>query len=153
MKKIAIASLLAFMAATAGAVEVGVVGGSDILTGNHTRNTYGLTVGQHFGDFSVTAEALREDKYDTDKFSLVAGYDVTKLGTATLTAKAGVTYLDQAAIVDHNDRYVGLVGAGLTVPVTKQVGLTVDYRYQFKTDDANQKYSGNTVLVGAKYSF
>jgi opacity protein-like surface antigen len=153
MKKIAIATVLAIMAASASAVEVGVVGGSDIVTGNHDRATYGLTVGQHFGDFSVTAEALREDKYNTDKFSLVGGYDVTKLGTATITAKAGATYLDQSAIVQHHDRYVALAGVGVTVPVTSKVGLTVDYRYQFKTEDANKAYSGNTVLVGAKYSF
>jgi len=153
MKKIAIATVLAIMAASASAVEVGVVGGSDILNGDHDRTTYGLTVGQHFGAFSASAEALREDKNNTDKFSLVGGYDVAKLGNATLTAKAGVTYLDQSAIKDHSNRYTGLVGAGVTVPVTKQVGLTVDYRYQLKTDDANKAYAGNTVLVGAKYSF
>jgi len=153
MKKIAIASLMALAAATASAVEVGVVGGTDFLDNNHTHGTYGLTVGQHFNAFSVTAEGLREEKGDTNKFNLVAGYDVAKLGTATITAKAGATYIDQSAIVAQHNRYTGLVGAGLTVPVTSKIGLTVDYRYQFKTNDANNAYTGNTLLVGGKYSF
>ena len=153
MKKIAIATLLALAAVSASAVEVGVVGGTDFLDNNHTHGTYGLTVGQHFNAFSVTAEGLREEKGDTNKFSLVGGYDVTKLGSATVTAKAGATYLDQSAITAKHNRYVGLVGAGLSVPVASKVDLTVDYRYQFKTNDANDAYSGNTVLVGAKYSF
>jgi len=151
MKKIALASLLALAAISASAVEVGVVGGVDIKEGNHSRDTYGLTVGQHFGAFSVTAEALREQKGDTNKFNLIGGYDFATVGTATLTAKAGVAYIDNSTI-DHADRYAGVVGAGITVPVTKQVGLTVDYRYQ--AGEHNYKsYDGSTVLVGAKYSF
>ena len=151
MKKIALATLLALAAISASAVEVGVVGGMDILEGHHNRDTYGLTVGQHFNAFSVTAEALREQKGDTNKFNLVGGYDITKIGTATLTAKAGVAYIDNSTI-NHSNRYAGLVGAGLTVPVTSKVGLTVDYRYQ--AGEHNYKsFDGSTVLVGAKYSF
>jgi opacity protein-like surface antigen len=150
MKKIAIAALMALAAATAGAVELGVNGSADSYNG-HTRDGFGLTVGEHFGAFSVTAGADRYIKNNMDKFSLVGGYDVTKLGTATLTAKAGVGFLDKQGI-NGSDRYVGLVGAGLTVPVTKQVGLTVDYRYQYG-NDAAKPYNGNTVAVGAKYAF
>jgi opacity protein-like surface antigen len=152
MKKLLLATLLAGVIGSAGAVEVGVVGGTDIVKGNHDRGTYGLTVGEHFGAFSVTAEGLREEKKDTNKFSLVGGYDVAKLGTATLTAKAGVTYLDQTAL-SSKDRYAGLVGAGVSIPVTTKIAATIDYRYQFKTNNANDAYTGNTVLVGAKYAF
>jgi opacity protein-like surface antigen len=151
MKKIALATLLALAAISASAVEVGVIGGADTLEGNHTRNTYGLTVGQHFGAFSATAEALREQKGDTNKFNLVGGYDVTKIGTATLTAKIGVAYIDNATI-NHADRYAGLVGAGISIPVTDKVSATIDYRYQ--AGEHNYKsFDGSTYLVGAKYSF
>ena len=153
MKKIALATLLAMtaIATTAQAVEVGVVGGTDFVDGRNDRGTFGLTVGQHFGAFSVTGEADREIKSNTNKYSLVGGYDVAKFGTATFTAKAGVAYLDNAA-VNNSNRYVGLVGAGVTIPVTTKVSATVDYRYQDGSDTA-KKFNGNTVLVGAKYSF
>ena len=153
MKKFAFATLLALaaIATSAQAVEVGVVGGTDFLQDGGNRGTAGLTVGEHFGAFSVTAEADREIKKDTNKYSLVGGYDVFKAGTATFTAKAGVAYVDNQAIA-HNDRYVGLIGAGVSIPVTTKVSATVDYRYQ-TGDDTSKAFRGNTVLVGAKYAF
>jgi opacity protein-like surface antigen len=154
MKKIALATLLAVaaIATSAQAVEVGVVGGTDFLNGGPNHGTAGVTIGQHFGDFSVTAEGLREIKGNTDKYNLLAGYDFAKVGSATLTAKLGAGYVDNSTITDHGNRFVGLVGAGVSIPVTKAVSATVDYRYQ-ATKDAADKFQGNTVLVGARYSF
>jgi hypothetical protein len=153
MKKIALATLLALaaVATTAQAVEVGVVGGTDFLNGGYNHGTAGLTVGQHFGDFSVTAEALREVKGNTNKYNLLGGYDFAKFGTATFTAKAGVAYIDNGTL-NSSDRYAGVVGLGASLPVTTKVTATVDYRFQ-ATDNAAKKFQGNTVLVGAKYSF
>jgi opacity protein-like surface antigen len=149
MKKIALATLLALAAATASAVEIGVVGSSDLKDGSHnTRDGFGLTVGQHFGAFSATAEADRYIKNNTNKYSIIGGYDVTKIGTATLTAKVGATYVDPTG----KNGYAGLVGAGVSVPVTSKVSATIDYRYQ--AGDKNAKWdNGSTVLAGAKYSF
>ena len=154
MKKIALATLLALaaIATSAQAVEVGVVGGTDFLTGDNTRGTAGVTVGQHFGDFSVAAEALRESHDNTNKYNLLAGYDFAKFGSATFTAKAGVAYIDNGTITQHNDRYAGVVGLGTSIPVTSKVSATVDYRFTDTKDNAS-KFQGNTVLVGAKYSF
>jgi len=150
MKKLVLLATLMAAFGVASAVEVGVNGSIDNYSKND-RTGYGLTVGQHFGKFSVTAEADREAKRDLNKYSAVAGYDVLTLGSATLTAKAGLGYLDKTG-VKGNEHYVALVGAGVSVPVTKSLALTVDYRYQ----DGDRKvklYDGNTVAVGAKFSF
>jgi len=152
MKKIALATLLAVAAVSASAVEVGVVGGTDFLNNGGNRGTAGLTIGQHFGDFSVSAEALRETHNNTNKYNLLGGYDVAKFGTATFNVKAGVAYIDNGTINDHKDRYAGVVGAGVAIPVTSKIDATVDYRFT-DTRDAADKFQGNTVLVGAKYSF
>ena len=152
MKKLVLLTALLSALSLAQAVEVGVVGFGESPTGNrHPTDGGGLTIGEHFGAVSVTAEADRSSRDNMDKFSLIGGYDITKLRTATLTAKAGVTYLYDKPI-NQGERYVGVAGAGITVPVTKQVGLTVDYRYQKGGVDV-QRFDGNTVLVGAKYSF
>lgn len=153
MKKIALASLLALaaVATSAQAVEVGVVGGTDFLNDGPNHGTAGLTVGQHFGPWSVAAEGLREVKGDTNKYNLLGGYDFAKFGSATFTAKAGVAYIDNSTL-NASDRYAGVVGLGATLPVTSKVSATVDYRFQ-ATDDAAKKFQGNTVLVGLKYGF
>ena len=153
MKKIAIATMFALVAATASAVEVGVTGSYDGTKHDHAG--YGLTLGQHFGDFSATAGFDRYSDNNLNKYSLVGGYDVAKIGTATLTAKVGAVYLDQEAGKTYSkDRtgYAGLVGAGISIPVTKAVSATVDYRYQAGQSRVND-LNGSTVLVGAKYSF
>jgi opacity protein-like surface antigen len=153
MKKIAIATLLAVMAATAGAVEVGVTGSYDNVKHDHAG--YGLTVGEHFGAFSATVGAERYNNVKLTKYSLVGGYDVAKVGSATVTAKVGAVYLDQEAgktwSVDRQG-YAALVGAGISIPVTKSVSATADYRYQ-KGQDRVDALNGSTFLVGAKYAF
>jgi opacity protein-like surface antigen len=153
MKKIAIATLLALAAVSASAVEVGVNGSYDGTKHDHAG--YGLTVGEHFDKFSATAGFDRYGDNNLNKYSLVGGYDVAKVGSATVTAKVGTVYLDQEAGKTYSkDRngWAGLVGAGISVPVTKAVSATVDYRYQAgqsRVKDLN----GSTVLVGAKYAF
>jgi opacity protein-like surface antigen len=148
MKKFAIATALALAAVTASAVEVGVTGSEDFA--NKDRSGWGVTVGEHFGKFSVTGGF---DRYssgnDLDKYSVVGGYDVAKIGTTTLTAKLGAAYLNQKT---GSDGYAALVGAGVSIPVTSKVSATVDYRYQAGQSRVNN-LNGSTVLVGAKYSF
>jgi outer membrane autotransporter protein len=79
----------------------------------------------------------------------MGSYDVAKVGTATVAVKAGVAYLDQK---NAKDGYAGLVGAGVSIPVTKQVAATVDYRYQAGQSRVNN-LDGSTVSAGLKYSF
>jgi len=97
MKKLVLLATLMAAFGVASAVEVGVNGSIDNYS-DKDRSGAGLTVGQHFGKFSITTEADREIKRNLDKFSGIAGYDVVTLGTATLTGKAGVTYLYDKSI-------------------------------------------------------
>lgn len=152
MRKFALATVLALAAVSASAVEVGVVGGTDFLDNGANRGTAGLTISQHYGPVSAIVEGLRETHNNTNKYNLLAGYDVTKIGTATLTVKAGVSYIDNSAITQHSDRYAGVIGAGVTIPVTNHIAATVDYRFT-DTKDNVTGFQGNTVLVGARYAF
>ena len=149
MKKLAIASVLALAAFSASAVEVGVNGSYD-FGGANDRPGAGITVGEKFGKVGVTAGFDRYTKgTDLDKYTVMGSYDVTKIGFATLSAKAGVAYLDQK---NSNDGYAALIGAGVSIPVTTAVAATVDYRYQAGQSRV-KSLDGSTISAGLKYSF
>lgn len=150
MKKIALATVLALAAGMASAVEVGVTANRD-FSQNPDRNGYGVTIGQKFGATSATLgfERFTKGTNDLDRYSLVGGYDVAKLGRATLTAKAGVAYLQPQV---GQTGYAALVGAGVSYPLSKSVSLTADYRYQAGQDRVDQ-YNGSTVSAGIKVGF
>jgi outer membrane autotransporter protein len=147
MKKVIFIAAL-FAATAASAVELGINASRDMA--NTDRNGYGITLGQKFDKVGVTAGF---DRYSTgtdlDKYTLVGSYDVTKIGSATLAVKAGVAYLNQKT---GNDGYAALVGAGVSYPLSKQVALTADYRYQAGQSRVSS-LDGNTVSAGIKYSF
>jgi outer membrane autotransporter protein len=149
MKKIALATVLALAATLASAVEVGVTGNRDFA--GTDRNGYGVTLGQQYGKVNATAgfERFTKGSNDLDRYSLVGGYDVAKLGKTTVTAKAGVAYLQPQT---GSTGYAALVGAGVSYPLTKTVSLTADYRYQVGQDRVDQ-YNGSTVGAGLKVSF
>ena len=152
MKKTLLAALLATLAISASALEIGVVGTGEFVKGSHHPvDGMGLTLGQHFGAFSATVEADRQSTTNVNKFALVGGYDVATIAGVTVTAKAGVAYLDNQTLV-HSNRYAGVVGAGVSYPVAKSIALTADYRYQADRNAVHQ-LDGSTVSVGAKYSF
>jgi opacity protein-like surface antigen len=150
MKKIAIATLLALAAVSASAVEIGVNGSYD-FGGANDRPGAGITVGQKFDKFGVTAGFDRYTKgTDQNKWSLVGSYDVATIGKTTVAVKAGAMYIDNTGRVA--DGYAALVGAGVSYPLSKTVALTADYRYQAGQSRVNT-FDGSTVLFGAKYSF
>lgn len=132
------------------AVEVGVNGSYDF--GSPTeRPGAGITVGQKFGKFGVTAGFDRYTKTtDQDKYSLVGSYDVATIAKTTVAVKAGAAYISNTGKVA--DGYAALVGVGASYPITKAVSLTADYRYQAGQSRVNQ-FDGSTVAFGAKYSF
>ena len=147
MKKLVLVAAL-MAAFSAQAVEVGVNASTD--SANNDRTGYGVTLGQKFGAMGVTAGFDRYNKsVDLDKYSLVGSYDVTRIGTATVAVKAGAAYLNQKT---SNDGYAALAGAGVTLPVTKQLAATVDYRYQAGQSSV-RNLDGSTVSAGLKYSF
>lgn len=147
MKKIILATaLLASMSAQA--VELGINASRD--TANSDRTGYGLTIGQKYDKVGITAGF---DRYttgiDLNKYTLVTSYDVTKVGAATIAVKGGVAYLDQKGTTDG---YAALVGAGVSYPLSKQVALTADYRYQSGQSKISS-LDGGTIAAGLKYSF
>jgi len=150
MKKLAFASILALAAVSASAIEVGVTGvGQTSLTPD--RYGYGVTVGENFGGYNLTAGVSRfyRESNDQNRFSLVASKDVFKLGPVSLNGRVGYAYLNNNT---GSDGSALTVGAGASVPVTKSVtaGLSVDRQYgQTRVDSFN----GNIVTAGIKVGF
>ena len=147
MKKvILVTALLASMGAQA--IELGINASRD--TANTDRTGVGITVGQKFDKVGITAGF---DQYktgtDMNKYTLVGSYDVATVGAATIAVKGGVAYLDQK---NTTDGYAALVGAGVSYPLSKQVALTADYRYQAGQSKVSS-LDGSTVIAGLKYSF
>ena len=149
MKKILFATL-ATLAFSASAVEVGVTGTRD-YSGTSDRTGYGITLGQKFGAVGVEAgyDRFTQSTNDQDRYSLVASYDVTKIGPVTLAVKAGVAYLDNQTVANG---YAVTAGVGGSVPVAKNLAATIDYRRQEGQKSVNA-FDGNQVAVGLKYSF
>ena len=147
MKKVILVTAL-LAAFSAHAVEVGVNGSIDMANGD--RSGTGVTIGQKFDRVGVTAGFDRYSKgTDLDKYTVMGSYDVIKVCVATFAAKAGVAYLDPK---NANNGYAGLVGAGVTVPVTNKIAATVDYRYQAGQSSV-KSLDGSTISAGLKYSF
>jgi predicted porin len=179
MKQILIASLIVLATATASALEVGVTVGNNYAKTNGSdcgfvvgpstctqgtdRTEYGITIGEKFGRLGLTAGFARSNGGSSitqptdgaykdqvqDRYSLVAGYDIAKISTVTITPKLGVAYLNNAR---DTDGYAMTVGLGATVPVTKKVSLGLDYARQYGQDRVNQ-FNGNRVSVSARYAF
>jgi hypothetical protein len=149
LKKILFATL-ATLALSASAVEVGVTGTRD-YSGTSDRTGYGVTLGQKFGAVGVVAgyDRFTQSTNDQDRYSLVASYDVTKIGPVTIAVKGGVAYLNNQTV---SNGYAVTAGVGASVPVVKNLAATVDYRRQEGQNRVNA-FDGNQVAVGLKYSF
>ena len=150
MKKIAIASLIALAATAASALEIGTTVTRD-YSGAENRNGGGITLGQQFGKVSVTGgfERFTKGANDQDRYSVVAGYDMVKLGHVTITPKVGAAYLNNQFGADG---YAMTVGAGASMPITKTVSIGLDVARQYGQDRVKSS-DGNTVTVGVKYAF
>jgi hypothetical protein len=151
MKKLAIASLLAIAAFTAQAVEVGVTTQRD-YSQTPDRNGFGITVGQKYDKVSVTGgfERYTQNSNDTNRYSLVGGYDVAKFGDFTITPKVGVAFVDPTTTASG---WQGSVGVGASYALTKSVALTADYRYQTALQSRVDNFNGDVISVGVKVGF
>lgn len=151
MKKLAIASLLAIAAFTAQAVEVGVTTQRD-YSQTPDRNGFGITVGQKYDKVSITGgfERYTQNSNDTNRYSLVGGYDVAKFGDFTITPKVGVAFVDPKTTASG---WQGSVGVGASYALTKSVALTADYRYQTALQSRVDNFNGDVISVGVKVGF
>lgn len=151
MKKIALATVLALAVGSASAVELGVTGQRD-YSQDPNRNGWGLTVGEKFGKVGVTGgfERYTQNSNDTNRYSLVAGYDVAKFGNFTITPKVGVAYIDPTTT---SNGWQGSVGLGASYNITKAVALTADYRYQSALQTRVDNFNGSVISAGVKVGF
>lgn len=154
MKKVllTLAVTFGFMSA-ASAVNLGVNGG--VVTGGNDGGVAGVTVGEKFGKFGIDAGFARAWQQDTtsDRWTLVAGYDVAKVAGVTVTPKIGYAYLDNSnttIVKAAPSASAGLVGVGVSYPVAKKIDATADYAYQFSGSSNN---NANVITAGLKYSF
>ena len=149
LKMALIAALLAV--GTAQAVELGVTTQRD-YSQNPDRNGFGLTVGEHFGKTSVTGgfERYTQNNNETNRYSLVAGYDVANFSGVTITPKVGVAYLNPTTT---DNGWQATVGVGASYALTKNVALTADYRYQTSLQTRVDSFNGNVISGGLKFSF
>ena len=152
MKKFLFAVLMV-VSGFASAVEVGVNAGG--VTGGNAGGIVGVTVGDHFGKFSVDAGFAQgwQDVTTTNRWTLVGGYDIAKVAGVTITPKVGYAYLNNSSTQAANrtpSASAALVGVGASLPITKQIAATADYAYQFS---GNSNNTGNVLTAGLKYSF
>lgn len=148
MKKALLAVVMFGTFGTASATDIGVGLNRDLKT---DRNAYSLTLGQKFGTVGVQAgfERFSKGANDQDRYSLTASYDVAKISTSTVFVKGGAAYLNNQV---GSDGYAMLVGAGVNVPVAKNVSAVVDLTHQVGQNRVS-RFDGNTLGFGIKYSF
>lgn len=152
MKKILAILALAAIAGTAMAVEVGVTAvdatSSDAY---HNRTGYGITAGENFGAYNVTAGVSRfyRESNDQTRVTLVGSREVAKLGPVALSGRVGVAYLNNQT---GDDGSALTVGVGAQVPVFDKVSATLAVDRQYGQDRVRTS-NGNIVTAGLKYSF
>lgn len=149
MKKSVIIAVMSLAATAASALEVGANVSRAYSTTN--QNSAGITLGHDYGDVNV-AVGLDHSTVGTNnqnRYSLVGGYNVVKVGDVNLSAKAGIAYLDNQ---NGPDGYATTVGIGASYPLTKTLAVTADVHRQYGQSRVEQ-YNGNRVAVGLKQSF
>ena len=149
MKKFTIATAIVLAASAASALEVGVTTARDYAGAN--RGATGLTLGQKMGPTQVTAgfDRATQGTNDQDRYSLMAGVDIAKLGAVSVGVRGGAAYLNNQTGADG---YAALVGVGTSLPVAKKVALTLDVTRQYGQDRV-KAHDGNRVTAGLRYSF
>lgn len=160
MKKVILAVTLLAMSGFASAADVGVYGLFGQGTNGRTEQAVGVSVGDKLGkaDPSLskvgvqgTFDRSTSNTVSVNRYTATVSYDVFKLGPVQTNVRAGVAYLDPQSPKTSNGG-AGLIGAGVSYPVTKQVNLVADYAYQ-KGNNITKAYNGNIVTAGVKYSF
>jgi hypothetical protein len=150
MRKTIIASLLALTTASVSALEVSAIG-SNAYTDVIDRGSGGIMVTQRFGNLSVASgvEQFTKGTNDQNRFSVVGGYDVQKLGPFTFTAKLGGAYLDNQVGASG---YAAVIGLGASAAVTKNIGVNLVAARQYGQDRVTAS-DGTYLTMGLGYKF
>lgn len=153
MKKVILAVALTLAAGVASAVDLGVYGLYGKGTNGGSQQAAGVSVGQGFGPIGVqgTFDRSTSNTTNLNRYTATASYDLIKLGPVQTNVRAGVAYLDPQSTRASNGG-AALVGAGVALPVGKNLKVVADYAYQ-KGNNITKAYNGNIVTAGVKYSF
>ena len=148
MKKLIVCTLLGLAAVSASALELTVSAGRDFADIN--RGFGGITVGQSVGaaTMSLGYQRTAVGTNDQNRFSLVGGYDVAKVGPVMITPMVGLAYVANKT----SDNGVALTaGVELSMPVYKKVEAVLDYSYQLGQSRISS--NGGRLAVGVRYPF
>lgn len=147
MKKLFAITTLAVAATSASALDFTVLAGRSF--GDTHVNDVGLTVSQSMGAASLGLGYNRTAGGDQNRFSLVGGYQVAKLGSVAVTPTVGVSYLHNK----NTDNGMAVsAGVELSMPVYKKVELVLDYSYQMGQKRVSQS-DGNNLALGVRVPF
>lgn len=145
MKKLAIIAILACTAAAASATDIGLRLGRGPQT---DTTTAGLTLNHKFDNFGLEATYDRTSSPAIlDRYTVTASRDIAKFGDLSVNAKAGAAYMIAPGLPSG---FAGLVGAGVSYPITTALNVTADWQHQFG-QDAVKAADGNTVKIGVAY--
>jgi outer membrane autotransporter protein len=160
MKKAILALALLAVTSLASAVEVGAYWDWARSTNGSTDQAVGASVGDKLGKLDpslskvgvqATFDRSTSGALNTNRYTATASYDVFTFSKVTVDVRAGVAYLDPQS-THLSSGGAGLVGFGLSYPVTEKVALVADYAYQ-KGNNITKEYNGNIITTGVKYSF
>jgi len=160
MKKVILAVALLAVTSLASAVEVGALWDWGHGTNGGTRQGGGVSIGDKLGSVDpslakvgvqATAERSTTGALNVNRYTARASYDVFTFAKFTTNVHAGIAYIDPQSVKNLSGSS-GLVGAGVSYPVTTKVSLTADYDYQ-KSNGTTKPYNGNIITTGVKYSF
>lgn len=149
MKKFFAITALSLVTLSASALEVGITGGRDFSGSD--RNYGGVTLARSMGPVSVALGVTRTavGANDQNRWSVVGGYDVARVGPVTITPTLGVAYLDN----QRTDNGLALAaGVEASMPVTKKVRAVVDWSHQVGQSRVSAS-DGNRVGVSVRYKF
>jgi hypothetical protein len=149
MKKIVTASLLAIAAAASSAAEIGIINTHEY--GVIERSAPGISLGTTIGGVGVVAafERFSSSNVAQDRLSVTASKPLFSAGPFKVSAKAGMAHLKNNEGVDG---YTFTAGAGVDLPLTKEITLTVDATRQ-RGQSRVSEFNGNRYTAGVKYSF
>lgn len=148
MKKALIGLAIGASVGTASAVDVGL-GYSRNVTND--INGYGITAGQTWNKFSLTAGAAKFDAVGGyhDQISLVAGYQVLKMSGVTVQAQFGAIFVQSESA---KDGLTSVIGLGASLPLTKTLAVVGEVQRTVGIDDM-KVHNGTTAGLGLRYSF
>lgn len=147
MKKLFAITTLAVAATSASALDFTVLAGRSF--GDTHVNDVGLTVSQSAGPATVGLGYNRAAGGDQNRFSLIGGYQVAKLGSVAVTPTVGLSYLHNK----NTDNGMAVsAGVELSMPVYKKIEVVLDYSYQMGQKRVSQS-DGNSLALGVRMPF